>query len=130
MTQKTKAISLIAIILLITVGVIIFLTKKTVPTVQAPTTRQTQPTVKNNQEPQTQDKQETTISGKLRSINGKQIFVELSDGSGSAINISATTPVKTEADNKVGNLTILKTGAMVSVTVDKDNNAVEILIKK
>ncbi|KKQ50884.1 MAG: hypothetical protein US70_C0031G0002 [Parcubacteria group bacterium GW2011_GWD2_38_11] len=132
MTQKTKAIILVILIALATIllGIYLFQKNKMV----APTLQTTALPQNTNQQPTTQaqieEKKENIVTGKLRSINATQVYIELADGKGSAININSTTPVRTEGDEQLSNLSILKSESMVSIKVDEKNNAVEILIKK
>ncbi len=134
MNQKNKLIALIAIIaVIIIIGA--YLVKQSQPTAVAP-----QPVAPINTEavkqvattpvattavPQVPPQ---VIAGKVRSINEKQVYIELADGKGAAVNINAATPVKS-VDGKMGNLSILKTGAAVSITVNKNTDALEISIK-
>ena len=141
MNQKIKIVVLIVIVIvLIVVGVIIF--KKNNPAnvnmqtqqkaTQATTPKTTVATTKKVTQATTQEKSKVanTIVGKLRSLNEKQIYIELADGKGSAINIVPTTPVLKEGETTVKDLTSLQPNAMVSVTVDESLNAIEILVKK
>ncbi len=139
MNQRIKVIILIAIIISVTIlaGVYylqrnntIFLTPHAVNFFQD--TVQTKLTVLEDTETQKppEEKVKLFITGKVRSMNDKQIYIELADGKGSAINIEPTVPVRIEGGNKIGNLSILKLTSMVSVKVDKKNNAVEIIIGK
>ena len=70
------------------------------------------------------------ISGKIRSINEKAVYIELSDGKGFAANINSKMPVITQGVTKPGTLVDLKAGQNITVKADSANNAVEILIKK
>ena len=141
MEQKTKVISLAAILIILVAGLGIYVAKKNKHTVSAPqamsTSQEGQPVASNDltapapsqaQQPQSQT-QATTISGKVHSMNEKQVYLDLDGGKGSAINISATTPVHTQGSDKTGNLSILKIGASVTVSVDANNNATDIVIK-
>ena len=140
MSQKTKAIILIVIILILTVGMGIYIFKKNKAVAPASQTMNSPQLIEQSvtsteqlesaKQTPVQDKKESTIEGKVRSINEKQIYIELTDGSGSAINIEPTVIVRSESDDKIGNLSILKPEATVSVKVDENNNALEILIKK
>lgn len=139
MTQKTKAIILIAIILSVTAVIGVYFFKKNKANIPAPQalitsqdTKQAQPAAGNNvTQTQPQEKQEVLVNGKVRSLNATQIFIELADGKGSAIGITPTTPVRIEGEDNVKNLSVLKPESIVSVKVDeKSNNAIEILIKK
>ena len=131
MSEKTKAIILIVIILGATVGFGVYFIQKNkilAPMPQAIDKPQTQPIEVDKND--TQKNQEATVEGKVRSMNEKQIYIELADGNGSAVNINASTPVRMEGDNSVSDLTVLKAQAIVSVKVNENNDAIEILIKK
>lgn len=67
------------------------------------------------------------VDGKVRSLNDKQVYVELSDGSGAAINIEPGVLVKNKG--KEADITFLKPEAIVSINTDENSNALEILIK-
>lgn len=137
MEQKNKTILLIVVagILALSAGVYWFnfagVKKPAAPVTFVPQT--VQPTAVENATAtpdQAQGKKGTFISGKVRSMNEKQIYIELTDGKGSAININANTPVRTEGEDAVGNLALVKGEATVNVEVDENNNAIEITIKK
>jgi ribosomal protein S1 len=137
MQQKTKIISVIVIILLITIGVGVYFFRSVIFSPKVVNQKSQQPKLATQsvekEEPKTEEKSKEsrlTVEGKVRSINATQVFIELADGSGAAINISANTPVKTEGEDRTGNLSTLKIGAMVSIDADQDNNALEILIKE
>ena len=68
-----------------------------------------------------------TVEGKIRSFNEKQVYLELADGKGAAINIEPNVAVKNK--EKDANITFLKPELTVSVKVDESNNALEISIK-
>ena len=70
------------------------------------------------------------ISGKIRSINEKAVYIELEDGKGFAANINPITLVITQGVAKPGTLVDLKTGQNVAVKVDNASNVIQILIKK
>ena len=140
MEQKTKVI-IVIISVAIVAGVGAYSLQRNKAVVQTPQTVTThtdiqQPApvaaVADNSIAQTQpqEKQEVVVEGKLRSMNEKQLYLELAGGTGSAINIVPTTPVHLEGDDKVGNLSLLKIGDMLTVTANGNNDAVNIVIKK
>ncbi len=135
MNQKTKLITLIAIVaVVIIIGAMIVSKSQPRPLTPAPqtqnqqaTTPTTQPVANNQVTPQVPPQ---IIDGDFVSYNEKQIYVKLADGKGAAININAATPVRTEADNKIGNLSLIKKGQKLSITVNENTDAIEITIKK
>ena len=135
MKQKTKVIALIAVVVVIIIlGAILLKSNQPATPVSTQNTNVTPITAAT---PTNQPAAVTTaqippqvIEGQFVSANEKQIYVKLADGKGAAINISATTPVKNGTDPKIGNLSLLKKDAKLSVTVDKDTNALEITIVK
>lgn len=137
MEQKNKTILLIVVagILVLSAGAYWFnfagVKKSAAPEAVVPQSAQST-TVKNDSTipDQAQGEKGTFISGKVRSMNEKQIYIELTDGKGSAININANTPVRTEGEDAVGNLALVRAEATVDVEVDENNNAIEITIKK
>ncbi len=142
MNQKTKVIILIVLVVIaIVLGIYLIKLNQpvsapqaAVPTQQAsglptqpiaPTTNPTPTTVTTPGQAPAQN-----VDGEFVSANAKQIYVKLADGKGAAINITATTPVRLEADGTVTNLSALKANAKVSVKINENFDAIEILIKK
>lgn|SRR5665647_1833571 len=136
MEKKTQIVILIVVILLVIAGVGVVVSKKIkqAPQSVAPVQVVDQPTVKPTEQVQTTPQDQTdksiTITGKVHSMNAKQIYLDLADGKGSATDISAATPVKTQGSDKIGNLSNLKIGDSVSIKVGADNSAQEISIIK
>lgn len=146
MNKKVTLSVIAAILVLAALGLGGYLLKKkllSAPLPKATQVEQPKNTQSKQQEPKTEtvkqdqpqeqpqpEKKETTISGKVRSINEKQLYLELADGKGAAININATTPVKNEGNEKIGNLSLLKMGAKASITVNEKSDATLIVIEK
>jgi len=76
------------------------------------------------------DNQAIFVDGKLRSMNEKQMFIEIPNDKGLALNINPKVQVQVQGENKVQTLAVLKSGDNLSITIDKDNNVSYILIKK
>ncbi len=134
--MKTKISIIITIVILTILGAYFFqqnkvaapiLTPNSAP-VPAPAQAPVEKSAPEAKEPEF--KSVTSIEGKLRSMNEKQIYIELQDGTGSAINIKPAVGVKKEGEENVGNLADLKIGDILKVEIDGNINAKEILIKK
>ena len=99
MEQKTKVISLAAILIILVAGLGIYVAKKNKHTVSAPqamsASQESQPVASNGpaalapsqvqqpQQPQSQT-QAAAINGKVHSMNEKQVYLDLDGGKGSA----------------------------------------------
>lgn len=70
------------------------------------------------------------ISGKIRSLNEKSLYIELADGTGFVVNIDSGTPVSIQGIDGPGTLADLKAGQNVTADVGAQNKASRILIKK
>lgn len=128
MKQKTKLYTIIVAIFIITLAVVgLFIAERNKQQANL-----SQPVIGDDQPQQNNDveKSKIFVEGKAIGMNEKKLYVELSDGKGSEINIKAETPVRIEGVEKVGNLGALKLGMTVKVSVNEKNDAIEILIKK
>ena len=140
MNQKTKVIILIVLVVIaIVLGIYLVKLNQPVsaPQVVAPIQETASPITQPAAPAATDGKPTTpgqasaqTIDGEFVSANAKQIYVKLADGKGAAININATTPVRLETDDTVTNLSALKVSAKVSVKINNNFDAIEILIMK
>jgi hypothetical protein len=122
MQQKTKTI-IFAILALIIVAGGAYLILTRFPVVQQ--SAQTGETATSTKPVVTRE-----ISGKIRSFNAKAIYIELADGKGFAVGIKPGTPVMTQGVAKPGSLVDIKFGQNITATVDENDNATQILIKK
>lgn len=146
MNQKTKVVLAGGLVLLILIGLGVYLFRKPAPvstqpvnSIPAPIPVGMTPEIPKDQQVVATANSEKTpvavvpaqvIEGEFISANDKQIYLKFADGKGAAININAKTPVSKEGDPSVKNLSSLKPKSNVSVKVNENTDALEILIKK
>jgi PBP1b-binding outer membrane lipoprotein LpoB len=132
MEQKTKLSILILLLVVFIVGsVYLIQNKKDTPAAQTtPITLPPNQKLSGITNVNTNLESTREISGKIRSINEKAVYIELADGKGFAANINPKTPVFTQGVDKTGTLIDLKAGQDVTVKAGNTGDAIQILINK
>lgn len=129
MNQATK-VAIISLIIILSAAGLFFFQKNKVVLPPSDVQVVDVPVAVTEENTTVEEKNISTIEGKTKSINQTQLYLELSEGKGAAINIEASVPVQVEGEDKISNLSILEMGKMVIVQIDENNNAINVLIKK
>jgi hypothetical protein len=138
MTQKIKAIILITLIFLLTISVgAYFFQKKNDKNIPSENSQQSSlksgkaSDVKVDYQENAKLIKESLLEGKLISIAEKEIVVEnITNKSLIPVKIEIYTPIFVDGESDLKDLSFLKRGSFLKISMDQNNNALYITIKK